>query len=140
MIRSAVEIFCFLFLSKMFSRTIMPKPWGSGGCSPTMSAAKRIVLLGINWMFLIFLVKPPLSLIYDSLLCITSLRWRSKNYETFSVVILQFGTTGRPGTFDSLLCILGIKYLLPKFLVFLFMYKLFEFFVFIEFILVYQIQ
>ena len=73
----------------------------------TTSAVTRMALLGIYWMSLIFLLKYRLSLTYDLLLCITSLSWKSKNSETFSVGVLQFEITDLTGTFDNLLCILG---------------------------------
>ena len=37
------------------------------------------------------------------------LRWKSRNAEMFSVAVSLFDITGRPGTFDVLLCILGNK-------------------------------
>ena len=65
-------------------------------------------------MSLIFLKKSQLSLIYDLLLCITGLSWKSKNSETFSVGVPQFEIIGPPGTLHNLLCILENKYILPK--------------------------
>ena len=36
-------------------------------------------------------------------------RWKSRNAEMFSEAVPLFDITGRPGTFDVLLCILGNK-------------------------------
>ena len=81
-----------------------------------------MALLGIYWMSLLFLLKYPLCLKYDLLLCITSLSWKSKNSETFSVSVSQFDLTDLTGTFDNLICVLGSKYILSKLVVFWYSY------------------
>ena len=42
LIRSAVNIFWFFLLSKMFLRALSPQLWGIEGYSPTISAVTRI--------------------------------------------------------------------------------------------------
>ena len=75
---------------------------------------------GILPRFPIFLKKSLESLIYDQPVCMTGLRWWSRNSDTFSVCVPQLEMTGLPGTFLRRSWILGNSYSFPKLVAFLY--------------------
>ena len=105
------------WLSKCLETSLMWYTW----INTTTSAVTKVAFSGIAFMFLILLRKYSVSFIYDSLSCITGLRWSSKNFQTFPVGVSHFQITGLPGTYN-LLWILGRRYILLRLIVFLYLY------------------
>ena len=91
-------------------RTSRTSACGIIGYSPTTSAVNRSAPSGISPNPLSSSRKSAVSLLYHFPSFITGCKCWSKNSWTFSVKVLQFKTTGRPGTLLSLLCILGKRY------------------------------
>ena len=113
--RSSVGIDLLSNTLSCFLKTSKPSSCGMLWYNPTTSAVTRNAFSGIFPRFLSLKRKSLVSLTEETPDFVIRCRWWSRNSEAFSVGVLQFEITGRPGTLSNLLWIFGRRYILPKF-------------------------